>query len=76
MATSEITTIKENIAQLNKDLGERNTEYKARLEQQAFEDQINGLYEAGNVLRNAENGIYINIDSLWQEMDQVDQTDY
>jgi hypothetical protein len=76
MANSIITTLKENITQLNKDLSERNTEYKARLEAQAFEDQISALYDIGAVFNNAENEIYNNIDRLWTEYDQVDEFDY
>jgi len=76
MANAEISSIKDNITQMNKDLAERNTEYKARLEQQAFEDQINALYQEGDSYRLAESGVYYDIDKKWQEYDKTDEFDF
>jgi len=42
------------MTQLTKDLAERKTEYKARLEEQAFQDQIDALYQQQDTFRLAE----------------------
>jgi hypothetical protein len=42
------------MTQLTKDLAERKTEYKARLEEQAFQAQIDALYQQQDTFRLAE----------------------
>lgn len=65
IANSEKSTVTEGIAQMQADLAERKTEYKARLEEQAFSDQINALYVEQDTYYLAEQGAWNDIDRLW-----------